>query len=112
MSEKNDEARQLAEKHYLLEAGMLRIFRLTAGAEAERNEAEPIKLLEVNESTIPAGIMPIQFGPAPALGVHYSSIILEVTPEEFDKIDSGELPLPAGWKIEEEIPNPSLSNAE
>ena len=49
-------------------------------------------------------IMPIEFGPAPASGVHFPSIILEVTPDEYEKIKTGELVLPNGWEIGEEIP--------
>jgi hypothetical protein len=104
MPNKDEEAKQLAQKHYQIEAGMTSIFRLSGSAEVEVNVYEPIKLLEVNENTIPSGIMPIQFGPAPASGVHFDSIILEVTPDEFQKIHRGELILPNGWTIGEQIP--------
>ncbi len=51
--------------------------------------------------------MPLHFGPVPAIGILYSSIIIEVTPNEFQKIQSHELKLPEGWEIGEELPRPS-----
>ena len=54
-----------------------------------------------------SGIMPLHFGPAPAIGIPYSSTIIEVTPNEFRKIQSHELKLPEGWEIGEELPKPA-----
>jgi len=107
MPTKEEEAKALAEKHYQVEAGMTHVFRVTGSAEAEVRPTEPIKLLEVNENTVPSGIMPLQFGPSPAAGLHYSSIILEVTPDEYQKIQTEELTLPHGWKVGDLIPKPS-----
>ena len=59
---------------------MTQIFRITGSSDGEFRPNEPIKLLEVNENTVPAGIMPIQFGPSPASGLNYPTIIVEVTP--------------------------------
>ncbi len=104
MPTKDEEAQSLAQKHYEVEPGLTQIFRMTATADAEVRAAEPIKLLEVNENTVPSGILPIQFGPSPASGLHYSSVILEVTPDEFRKIQTEEWRLPRGWKIGQPIP--------
>jgi hypothetical protein len=104
MSSKDEEALELARKHYEIEPGMTRIFRLTGSAEVESRPNEPIKLLEINENTVPSGIMPIWFGPFPAAGLHHSSIILEVTPDEFDKIQERRLELPNGWQLADLIP--------
>ena len=109
MPDKDLEARSLALKHYQIEAGMTEIFRISGSADAERNPDEPIKLLEVNQNTISSGIMPIQFGPSPASGVHFPSIILEITPEEFGQITRNELRLPHGWTIGELFSNPALT---
>ena len=51
--------------------------------------------------------MPLQFGPAPASGVPYASVIVEVSPSEFQKLQSNELKLPEGWSIGEEFPRPT-----
>jgi hypothetical protein len=90
--------------HSQVETGMTQIFRVTGSAEVEVGPTEPIKLLEVNENTGPSGIMPIQFGPSPTSGLRYSSIILEVTPDELQRIQNDELKLPNGWKVGDLIP--------
>ncbi len=106
MPTRDEEAVELARKHYQIETGLKSIFRLTSSADVEFRPNEPIKLLEVNENTVPSGIMPIQFGPSPASGWHHSSIIVEVTPDEFLKIQNQQLELPHGWKIGDPISKP------
>lgn len=119
MATKEEEARELAWKHYAVEEGLKDIFLLqeSAGAAAVRNgqvvqteetcAGETIRLLEVNENTIPSGIAPIQFGPAPASGIHFPSVIVEVTPAEFEQIKAKQLSLPEGWELGERIPKPA-----
>jgi hypothetical protein len=79
--DKAEVARALAKKHYEAEDGLQRIFRLTGSAELELKPVEPIKLLEVNANTVPSGLLPAGFGPAPASGIPYPSVIVEVSPE-------------------------------
>jgi hypothetical protein len=100
-------AKQLAIKHYRAEAGLQRVIRITGSAEVEIRPAEPIKLLEVNVNTVASGVLPVSFGPAPASGVPYSSVIVEVSPEEFAKIETQELKLPRDWRLGEELPKPT-----
>jgi len=64
----------------------------------------PIKLLEVNTNTFASGVMPVYFGPVRASGILYPSVIVEVTPDEFERIRSHQLSLPNGWMIAEELP--------
>lgn len=104
IEEKERVSKYLAQKHYQTEEGLTRIFRLTVGADVEVKPAEPIKLLEVNNNTFPSGVMPLQFGPVSASGIPFSSVIVEVTPMEFAKIENQELKLPGGWSLGEEIP--------
>jgi hypothetical protein len=103
MSALNDEVWILAQKHYEIEQGVLDIFEIkaVAGPAAYRDR---IRLLEVNENTIPSGVVPIPFDPLPASGIHYPSVIVEVTPEEFAKIQNSELTLPFGWEVGGHIP--------
>ena len=108
MQTKDEEAKYLAEAHYQIDSGMRQVFRVIGPDDAEREPTEPIKLLEVNESTIPSGIMPLGFGPLPASGLHYPSIIIEITPEEFAKIRSQEWSLPHGWQVGDLIPRPEV----
>lgn len=112
MPTKDEEAVALAQTHYQIETGMTQIFRLTGSSDVEFRPNEPIKLLEVNENTVPAGIMPIQFGPSPASGLNYSTIIVEVTPDEFQKIQNQQLELPHGWKIGDPIARPPAENGQ
>ncbi len=106
VKEKAAVAKEIARKHFEVEAGLTTVFRITDKAENEINRAEPIKLLEVNENTAPSGIMPLHFGPALASGIPFSTVIIEVTPDEFQKIQAHELKLPEGWEIGEELPKP------
>src|SRR5262245_21503487 len=106
---KDAAAPELAKKHYQVDAGLTLVFRLTDKAEVEVVPAEPIKLLEVNENTVPSGVIPLHFGPAPASGIPCPSVIIEVTPAEFEKIKTKKLKLPDGWMIGEELPKPWCS---
>jgi hypothetical protein len=109
----DDEARNLAQRHYQVEVGLRDIIRLEQKADVEvirtQEHVEKIGLLEVNENTVPSGIMPIEFAPAPAAGIHYPAVIIEVTPDEFELIKSSELALPSGWVLGEAIPRPNGS---
>lgn len=114
---RDEAAKNLAQKHYQIEEGITDIFQITDKVEVEivhgeKARTEPIKLLEVNQNTVPSGVMPIQFGPNPASGVFYPSVILEVTPEEYVEIKNGKLALPEGWEIGARIPNPETAVVE
>jgi hypothetical protein len=104
MSTKDEAARLLAHKHREIEVGISQILRVTGRAEVEVLPAEPIKLLEVNADTVPSGILPIYFAAAPESGIPFPTAIVEVTPEEFQRIQAKELELPAGWLHLQEIP--------
>jgi hypothetical protein len=107
MTTRDDEAQRLAEIHYEVEDGITQIFRITRPEVDENRPDEPIKLLEVSESTIATGIMSLRFGPAPDHGIHHASLIVEVTPEEFSLIEAGSLRLPEGWSLGELMPIPT-----
>lgn len=102
MSHKDEVAKKLADAHFDLEPGITRIFKLRGRPDAEALPDTPIKLLEINADTPPSGIMPLYFGPVPASGIPYPSVIVEVTPDEYEKIKVQELTLPDGWTIGEE----------
>lgn len=104
--EKARVAKELAKRHYQVESGLTRVIRFSGAADIEAVPAEPIKLLEVNAATVPSGVMPLHFGPAPASGILYPSVIIEVTPEEFQRIQARELMLPEGWQIGDDLPKP------
>jgi len=107
VSDKDEVAKKLAHKHYDIEPGITRIFKLRDKPEFEGLSSAPIKLLEIKIDTAPSGFMPLYFGPVPGSGIPYPSVILEVTPDEFERIKSQELKLPEGWTIDEEYPKGS-----
>ena len=109
MSSKDDEARELAQKHYEIEDGITQILRITQSPEVETSPTAPIILLESNSNTVPSGVTPIHFGADPASGIHYPTVIVEVTPEEFQRIQAHELELPAGWRLADPIPRQTES---
>jgi hypothetical protein len=99
MPNKAETAKILADAHRRIEPTISRIIRLIAEQE---QETEPIKLLEVNPETSPAGVLPIVFGAAPPQ-VPFPSVIVEVTEEEFEDIRAGRLSLPQGWRLGDEL---------
>lgn len=106
---KDEEAVDLAQRHYEVDIGLTEVIHFTNTADLEQEASEPIKLLEVNEHTIESGVLPIHFGPAPESGIHYPSVIVEVTPEEYDRIRSNELRLPDGWRFPLSIPKSAVA---
>jgi hypothetical protein len=60
------------------------VYLLEASEEVEDDPEEPIKLLEVVEGAFEAGIEPIGFPPNSLRGVDYWTMIVEVSPREFE----------------------------
>ena len=90
MKTKDETAIDLASMHYRIEPGMDRIFRIVGPDDNESDPKEPIKVLEVNSCTVACGIMPIYFGPSRTSGTTYPIVIVEVTPEEFERLLEGQ----------------------
>ncbi len=109
VTEKAEAAMTLAKKHYEVEVGLKHVIHFSGSPQTEISRSEPIKLLEVNTNTIASGVMPIYFGPAPASGIPFPSVIVEVTPEEYEKIQRSELSLPKGWENPQELKPPFSS---
>jgi len=109
MDGKDDVAKRLAQEHFKIEPGLQRVLRLSRTDGGDDLAAEPIMLLEVNADTIATGIQPLHFGPAPAHGITCSSVIIEVTPDEFRQIQDRTLRLPSGWELGEELPKPATA---
>ena len=97
MNDREEAAKLLAQKHYLFEPAITEIRTLTSGAIS--GASEPIKLLEVNANTVPSGIMPLRFDAAPTSGIPFPSVIIEVTPDEYEQIKKNELKLPYDWAL-------------
>jgi hypothetical protein len=96
MPDKDEVAQLLAVAHREAEPGIVRIIRLVSAQEAEARE--PVKLLEVNPATSPSGVLPIAFAADPPT-VPFPSVVVEVTPDEFARIEQGQLALPNNWTL-------------
>jgi hypothetical protein len=92
---KEEAIAELAEAHFSMDTGLKAIYRLIGND--EEDPSEPIKLLEVNEDTLPAGIVPVYFGSLPHKRIQYPYVIVEITPVEFQQLVKGEISLPYGW---------------
>jgi hypothetical protein len=99
MNNKNEVARRLADAYRQVEPSIVSIVRIEGPS--EESPAEPVKLLEVNPDTPPAGIVPVSFGSDGQ--VPFASIVVEVTPEEFEMLQRHQLELPTGWRLGETL---------
>lgn len=97
--DKDSSARELANHHWNSERSMVKVVRYRG--QNEENPSDPIKLLLVNSDTIPAGIVPISFGPDE--DSPFPLVLIEVTQEEYDRIDQGEWSLPTDWRDPETL---------
>jgi hypothetical protein len=96
-------ARRLIESHLDVEPTLSRVVRLLAPGDSESDPKEPIKLLEVNSNTPEQGVFPIPLGADPSSEIWFRSVVIEVTPREFEMIRAGSLALPNGWTLGEEF---------
>jgi hypothetical protein len=94
-------ARRLARTHSRVDGGILKAFHITGAHEDD--PAEPLKLLEVSRNTPANGVVPVFFGAEPDTGIPYSSVIVEITPDEFKQLKRGALRLPNDWRLGDEI---------
>jgi hypothetical protein len=84
-------ARDLAEAHRRADPETKHVFWALDPEERE------IWLVEVSGSVGDTGeILPYRFGPRPADGVPYASVVILLSPAEWEKVRSRELGLPAG----------------
>jgi hypothetical protein len=93
---KDEAARELAEWHFGVEPDLKQVIRIVTDDEDAPNE--PIKLLEVNAATVATGSVEA-FAFAPSASVPFPTVIAEVTPEEYERIQRNEIKLPKGWSL-------------
>lgn len=80
--DKLETAKSLAKAHFELEPDIKHIHLILPFDNNDPND--PIKLLEVVEGSIERGIEPIGFTADPARGIEYPSVIIEVSPAEYN----------------------------
>jgi hypothetical protein len=101
-----EESAALARAHYEVEPGLQAIYRI----EGPDPNGVRIKLLEINSQTFESGIVPVGFPAHPASGLHFPSVVIEVTPQEYEKIRREEMRLPSGWVVRGEYSRPSAED--
>lgn len=102
MPTKSDTAQLLADAHFRLDEGITRIFRVLAPEETDGDRLQ-IKLLEVNPATPEVGIEPVGMSADPARGVYHATVVIEISPGEFERLRRGELALPHDWRVADEL---------
>jgi hypothetical protein len=74
-------AKVLAKSHFKADPNLKQVYLLEPVNEADPRD--PIKLLEIVEGTLEAGIMPVGFAADPARGIEYAFYIVELSPREY-----------------------------
>lgn len=82
-------AKRLAKAHFGVEPNLKSVYLIEPLD--DEDPTDPIKLLEVVEGTIPRGIDPVAFTADPEHGIEYPSIIVEISPAEYEEIRKGKL---------------------
>lgn len=99
---KIDTAMALAKAHFSMEPDLRRVFLL--GPHDDNDLREPIKLLEVVEGTIETDFEPVAFAANPGRGVPYPSLILEISPRQFEEIENRKVLVNGSvWIIDREL---------
>jgi hypothetical protein len=99
-------ALKLAQRHYQFEPGITEIRTIATNGASRNKPNEPVTLLEVNANTVASGVLPLRFDAVPASGFPFPSVIVEVTPDEYEQIKRNELKLPEGWSLGSVLPKP------
>lgn len=98
---RDEAARHLAELHRNIDPAITAIYRVLS--DQEESDAEPLKLLEINQDTFPTDeIWPLGFDGTAASG-NYPTILMEITPQQFEDLRANRRRLPHEWKLGEEI---------
>jgi len=84
--------RQLVQSHFEIENSIDEIVWLRDGEDKE------IRLIEINRNTLPTGSVEA-FYFAPSKDVPFPVRIADITPQEWKRVRSGNIPLPPGWKL-------------
>ena len=84
----------LAQLHFEADDGIEQIIWVRSGDEKE------IRLIEVNRTALPSESIQV-FRFAPSEDVPFPIFIADVRPTEWERIQSGDIPLPEGWSLEE-----------
>jgi hypothetical protein len=99
---KLEAAQSMAAAHFRVEPNLKHIHLIEPLN--DQDPSDPIKLLEVVEGTLEVGIEPVGFTADPARGIDYPSIIIEISPAEFQSMGSGKVRFSnSEWTIGKEL---------
>ncbi|GAF97795.1 unnamed protein product, partial [marine sediment metagenome] len=84
---------RLARRHFKTEDTVEAVVWLTGADETE------IRLIEINRTALPSETLEL-FRFAPSEDVPFPTLIADVTPKDWDKIQRGDIALPQGWDLE------------
>lgn len=96
--DRHSKARWYARQHRKTDPGVVAVHYLPTNAD-ERE----IRLLEVNNligDRNDSALEPIDFGIDRGMDTEHTLVILDVTPNQWQRIQAGELPLPGNWYLD------------
>ena len=65
-----------------------------------------VRLVEVSGSVASHGeVLPFRFAPRPKDGIPFPSVLIVLSPAEWEMVQSGQLNLPEGWALPTRIDN-------
>ena len=96
--DRDSQAQWYAKEHLKTDPGIVDVYYLPHGAPDRE-----IRLVEVNRligDRNDGALEPIDFGIDRGMDTEHTLFMLDVTPEQWERINHRELPLPGGWSIE------------
>jgi hypothetical protein len=93
---KDEVAGALIDWHFQIDPGLQEVYRIMS--DSEDRPDEPIKLLEVSGTVMETGSVDV-FGFAPSDDITFRCLIATITPEEFERVRGGSIPMPRGWSL-------------
>jgi hypothetical protein len=85
-------AEELVVSHREVEPNLRRVFFYR---DPDGREVRLVEIVDGSPSV--EDVLPFRFAPDEAHGVPFPVVIVELSPDEFERVERGELPLPAGW---------------
>lgn len=94
MSDIKEVAKKLADAHRAADPAteMIKYFPDAAG--------DQVRLLEVSTAAPTTGeVLPFQFGSDPSHGIDFKSVVILLSPSEWQAVQENKLSLPTGWEL-------------
>ncbi len=87
-------AKELANAHRKADPSIQLVLLIPDPKEVE------IKLVEVSKSAPTSGdVFPFRFDPRPDLNIHFASVVIILSPDEWNEVQNGQLALPPTWDL-------------